>query len=135
MHDMTAGDLLRQALKEGASDQGIAKRLARSDDEANPEVKRWRYVVRRARLGSEPSAANIRRIAELFKVDPDTLAHRRPRPVPSSVEEELRGRLAEVEGDLAELEDYVKALAGEVQRLSRQDPGEDAGSRGRPASS
>ena len=66
---MTAGDLLRAELDKGATELGLAKRLAGSDKDADPEVQRWRFIVRRAAEGSEPNAKNARRISEVLDRD------------------------------------------------------------------
>lgn len=75
---VTAGDLIRRELEAGSSELGLAKRLAGSAKDDEPEVKRWRYVVRRAGKGSEPDNGNITRIVELL-ADPGETIERRGR--------------------------------------------------------
>jgi chemotaxis regulatin CheY-phosphate phosphatase CheZ len=94
---VTAGDLIRQALADGSSELGLAKRLAGSTSDADDEVKRWRYVVRRARAGAEPQEENVRRIAAVFSVDPAQL-ERPARPLRRKLEDRLRALQAEVDG-------------------------------------
>ena len=73
---VTAGDLIRRELSSGASELGLAKRLAGSKKDSDPEVRRWRYVVRRARKGSEPDDGNVTRIVELLADHDETIERR-----------------------------------------------------------
>lgn len=106
---MTAGELLRAELAQGASQLGLAKRLAGSQNDADAEVKRWRYVVQRAARGSEPQGDNVKRIEETFGVSLD-------RPERQSV------RQAELEASVIDLTKQVQRLARRVaaaERLAR----------------
>jgi hypothetical protein len=122
--------LIRQALEDGASELGLAKRLADNTSDTDPEVKRWRYVVRRARAGGEPSRENVKRIAETFGADPAHLDQRSgalPRPWRQEVDRRLEAAEATERnhtvaiGALLEtvylLHAQVRALGGEVPDL------------------
>lgn len=79
-HDVryvTAGDLIRAALDGGESQLGLAKRLADRTNDADPEVKRWRYVVMRASRGGEPQDSNIARIGKVLGGGTDALKRER----------------------------------------------------------
>jgi hypothetical protein len=107
---MTAGDLIRRELENGATELGLAKRLAGTTDDSSAEVKRWRYVVRRAGRGSEPQEANITRVATVFKAGK---LERRPRV-------RQLGRQAELEAEVLRLAGDVKRLAHRVSALERR---------------
>lgn len=105
---MTAGDLIRGELDAGTSQLALAKRLAGSDDDTSNDVKRWRFVVRRAAKGAEPQAENMARIAELFEVPVTKLE----RPDRAARRASLEQHLESLAADSAEiLENQVAQMA------------------------
>ena len=65
---MTAGDLIRQALADGETKLGLAKKIAGCNDDRDREVRRWRDVIVRVARGGEPQEPQAARIAEFFGV-------------------------------------------------------------------
>lgn len=105
----TAGELLRRELAAGASELGLAKKIAGSDDGAHPDVQSLRFVVRRASAGSEPNTENAKRIEAAFgvKVDPPRTSTRRR----EDLGEEVR-----------KIVDRLDALTRRVRALERRRP-------------
>ena len=96
---VTAGELIRRELAGGASQLAIAKRLAGSDDDADSDVRRWRFVVMRAARGGEPAAENRPRIAEVYGVPLTKLE--RPKKPGRATASDLAVRLEEHEVKIA----------------------------------
>jgi hypothetical protein len=115
---MTAGDLIRRELENGASELGLAKRLAGTSDDGDAEVKRWRYIVRRAGSGSEPQATNVAQIARVFKVKAGKL-ERRPQARQLGRQAELEAEVLRLAGDVKRLAHRVSALERRAQRESQ----------------
>lgn len=104
---MTAGDLIRAELDSGESQLGLAKRLAGTTSDADPEVRRWRYVVMRAAKGAEPQEGNLPRIAEILGGNTGDLRRGRV---------ERKDHLAILEAGVAEmLKGQKEALAGQLE--------------------
>lgn len=102
----TAGDLLRKALDEGVSEYRLARELADGDADQK-EVERWRFVVRRAASGSEPSPGRRRRIADYFGKRLDEPKR----------QVKKTGRPGEREGEVADLMEATRALVRVVTEL------------------
>lgn len=110
---MTAGDLLRAELEKGASELGLAKRMVGSDKDADPEVQRWRFIIRRAAEGSEPNAKNARRISEVLDQKVETPRRRvRPEGVEAVLVSLREGQTEALEG-----QDELRVLLVEIREM------------------
>ena len=109
---MTAGDALRRELEAGSSVLGLAKRLAGSDSDSDPEVKRWRYVVMRAARGGEPAAANVDQIARTLGVE----AEPRRRVRPEEVAADRYARILENQKEALLMQEEMRDELREIRR-------------------
>lgn len=112
---LTAGELIRNALAGGATELGLAKRLAGTNSHG---VQKWRFVVRRARQGAEPTGENAKHVAELFGVTIE-------QPQRQEVRKDLAARLEQVEALAVanqersqELRDAVELVGTAVEELA-----------------
>lgn len=107
---MTAGDLIRQALADGETKLGLAKKITGCKSGTDREVLRWRDIINRASRGSEPQLEQANRIAAFFGASGLETPRRGP----------ARDRLRSLEGEVADLTIALDAARKNYARLQRR---------------
>lgn len=107
----TAGEVLRDALRDGTAKRALARKLAGFGAD-NTAIEAWRAVVVRAARGSEPNADQAAHIAETFGTN--------VRSLNGPQAERPRRGLAELEADVDALTVALEAARLAHRRLLRR---------------